>query len=248
MSLLKVAQCGPVAVVLMVFGLQLWACTLPLAWSAVVGAAVFFCGSVVASASPQPQRDLRKRVLNETLDLIMGLQSGITAYAWVLHRNIGHHGHFLEQHPSTGDGPIDQSAWTRADRVRGALGYDMGEPASHAGAAWRWPQGQEDRSGSTGDSASCGSSPRRWWRLAGKGPIFVVLHQVMALLTFEATYDHHSGLYTEDPMEECAASSRFPTSPGSTSATTPRITSSRGCTGLGSLSFMPSWNPAFLRR
>ena len=31
--------------------------------------------------------------------------------------------------------------------------------------------------------------------------IFVVLPQVMALLTFEATYDHHSGLYTEDPME-----------------------------------------------
>ena len=208
MSLLKVrADVVPVAVVLMVFGLQLWACTLPLAWSAVVGfVLVFFCGSVVAfQHHHNHSTTFHQRVLNETLDLIMGLQSGITAYAWVLHHNIGHHGHFLEQHPSTGDGPVDQSAWTRAD------GSCMGR--------WEyvWVNRLRMHRGCMEVAAKAkkiGRLYRRFrivsWVITAalvavfgwQGVlIFVVLPQVMALLTFEATYDHHSGLYTEDPME-----------------------------------------------
>ena len=56
MSLLKVrADVVPVAVVLMVFGLQLWACTLPLAWSAVVGFVLVFFSSILMNHHRLPK-------------------------------------------------------------------------------------------------------------------------------------------------------------------------------------------------
>ena len=110
----------PVAVVFLVFCLQLWACTLPLAWTAVMAVVlIFLCGSVVSFQHHHNHcPTFHQRYLNETLDLIMGLQSGITAYSWVLHHNIGHHGNFLEQYPGTGNGPVDASAWTRKEVMR----------------------------------------------------------------------------------------------------------------------------------
>ena len=197
----------PVTLVFGLFAVQLWACTLSLPWAALVTfGLLFFSGSVVAFQHHHNHcPTFHKRYLNDLLDLVMGLQSGITAYAWTLHHNIGHHGNFLEQHPGSGDGPIDASAWTRED------GTCMG----------RWEYVWTNRLRMHAECMAVATKAKMVGRLykryrylswvitAGLVAtfgwsaviVFVVLPQVMALFTFEATYDHHSGLYTEDPME-----------------------------------------------
>ena len=208
MSVLKVrVDAVPVSVVILVFFLQLWACTLPLGWAAAMAVVlVFFCGSVVSFQHHHNHcTTFHQRYLNEALDLIMGLQSGITAYSWVLHHNIGHHGNFLEQHPGSGKQPIDASAWTRED------GSCMG----------RWEYVWFNRLRMHSGCMKVAKKAKKIGRLYRRFRIlswivtaaliavfgwqalliFVVLPQVMSLLTFEATYDHHSGLYTDEPME-----------------------------------------------
>jgi beta-carotene hydroxylase len=207
-SVLKVrVDAVPVSVVFLVFCLQVWACTLPLGWTAVMAVVLmFFCGSVVSFQHHHNHcPTFHQRTLNETLDLIMGLQSGITAYSWVLHHNIGHHGNFLEQNPGTGNGPVDASAWTRED------GSCMG----------RWEYVWVNRLRMHSGCMKVAVKAKKIGRLYRKFRfiswvltaamfalfgwqallIFIVLPQVMSLLTFEATYDHHSGLYTEEPMD-----------------------------------------------
>ena len=43
-------------------------------------------------------------VLNRLLEIIYGFQTGIVGYGWVLHHNLGHHVHYLDQ-------TQDESAW-----------------------------------------------------------------------------------------------------------------------------------------
>ena len=198
---------APVAVVLLVFAAQLWACTLPFWWSVVAAVGlVFFCGAVVAFQHHHNHAPtFHQRPLNEMLDLIMGLQSGITAYAWTLHHNIGHHGNFLEQNPGSGKRPVDASAWTRPD------GACMN----------RWEYVWTNRLKMHAECMQVAKKAKRIGRLYARFRylswvvtaglvalfgwqavvIFVLLPQVMVLLTFEATNDHHSGLYTDEMME-----------------------------------------------
>ncbi len=208
MSLLKVrADAVPVVAVLSLFCAQLWACTLPPALASVAALVLlFFSGSVIAFQHHHNHCPaFHSRRLNGAIDLIMGLQSGITAYAWVLHHNIGHHGNFLEQHPSSGHRPVDASAWTRLDgscmrrweyvwvnRIR--MHRECMKVAAKAKQV-----GRLDKS----------SRLASWVITAGlvalfgwsAGVILVVLPQIVVLLTFEATYDHHAGLYADDDME-----------------------------------------------
>jgi beta-carotene hydroxylase len=207
-SLLKVrADLTPVVFVLCLFCAQLWACTLPPIWSPLAALiSLFFSGSVIAFQHHHNHCPVfHSRRLNGAIDLIMGFQSGITAYAWVLHHNIGHHGNFLEQHPGSGRRPVDASAWTRKDgscmrrweyvwvnRLR--MHAECMQVAVKAKKIGRLYQNYRIAS---------------WLITAGLVAVFgwsavvlfVVLPQIMVLLTIEATYDHHAGLYTDDEME-----------------------------------------------
>lgn len=55
--------------------------------------------------------------LNRILEIIYGFQTGIIWYAWVLHHNLGHHMHYLDQ-------TKDESAWkSPTGKVYSALEY-----------------------------------------------------------------------------------------------------------------------------
>lgn len=43
-------------------------------------------------------------ILNRMLEIIYAFQTGIVGYGWVLHHNLGHHMHYLDQSQ-------DESAW-----------------------------------------------------------------------------------------------------------------------------------------
>lgn len=50
----------------------------------------------------------RVSILNRILELMYGLQTGITSHGWVLHHSLGHHPNYLDQR-------VDESRWRRAD-------------------------------------------------------------------------------------------------------------------------------------
>jgi len=109
------ADRGPVAYVLAVFALRLaiWTLASPL----VCGLAVLplaILGMFVAPINHHHQHvnTFRKRWVNRLYDLVLALQAGVAPYAWVLHHNLGHHAHYLNQPPN--ENP-DESRWTRQD-------------------------------------------------------------------------------------------------------------------------------------
>jgi fatty acid desaturase len=105
----------PVAYVLLAFGVRLavWGLATPLVcFISVVPFAVL--GMFVAPINHHHQHvnSFRARWLNRLYDLVLSLQTGIGPYGWVLHHNLGHHLHYLNQYPH--ESP-DESHWTRAD-------------------------------------------------------------------------------------------------------------------------------------
>ncbi len=57
--------------------------------------------------------------LNRLLEIVYGLQTGITGHAWVLHHNLGHHLNYLDQE-------VDESRWKDVDgRRMGVIRYSF---------------------------------------------------------------------------------------------------------------------------
>ena len=143
----------------------------------------------------------------------MSLQSGITPYAWILHHNIGHHANYMNQYPIETDHihKLDASNWSRED------GTVMN----------RWEYVFYNRKRMTLAVQKSGKSKKIFVQykkyryvtilltflicigsyflqlnLLSVAIMFVVLPQVMVLMVFETTYDHHSGLFTENKYEK----------------------------------------------
>lgn len=109
------ADRGPVAYVVAAFALRLaiWSLATPLVCLfSVIPLAVL--GMFVAPINHHHQHvnSFRSPWLNRLYDLVLALQSGVAPYGWVLHHNLGHHVHYLNQPPH--DDP-DESRWTRPD-------------------------------------------------------------------------------------------------------------------------------------
>jgi len=65
----------------------------------------------------------RSRLVNRAYDLVLALLTGVGPYAWVLHHNLGHHQHYLNQPPAA---PPDESHWTDGDgRQMSRIGYTL---------------------------------------------------------------------------------------------------------------------------
>jgi beta-carotene hydroxylase len=120
------ADRGPVAYVLAVFVLRLalWGLAGPLVCAlCVLPLAVL--GMFVAPINHHHQHvnTFRAAWLNRLYDLALALQSGVAPYAWVLHHNLGHHAHYLNQRPHEN---ADESRWTRRDGTQmGRLEYSI---------------------------------------------------------------------------------------------------------------------------
>jgi fatty acid desaturase len=138
------------------------------------------------------------RVLNRLLEFFYALHTGVTTNLWVLHHVLGHHRNFLDQ-------SRDESGWKRANGQRmGALEYTLTIALTAYVRGYRvgrkFPRVQRD------------------FLLYGLLTTLIVLalvafHPVAALLVFVlpmigsllftawVTYDHHSGLDTDNAFE-----------------------------------------------
>jgi fatty acid desaturase len=198
------ADRGPVAFVLGMFALHvvLWwyasplvavASTLPLALASVFVAPI--------NHHHQHLNTFRSPVVNRLYDLVLALQTGVAPYSWVLHLNLGHHLHYLNQHPHVRP---DESAWTRRDGAQmGRVEYTIDMLLRHQSEIYlvgrRYPR-----------------YLRSW--LAMKLPLYALIggalwiHPLNTVLIFLipgfialthtiwATYEHHAGCPTDDHL------------------------------------------------
>jgi fatty acid desaturase len=143
----------------------------------------------------QHTRTFYAQPLNRMLEFFYALHTGVTTNLWVLHHVLGHHRNYLDQ-------TKDESAWQRADgstmnvleytfTVAGTAyqrGYEVGK---------KFPRAQRDFVvygvlTVLGVIALCVYKPMA-------GLLVFALPMVISLLfTVWVTYDHHSGLQTDD--------------------------------------------------
>lgn len=135
--------------------------------------------------------------LNRILEFFYALHTGVTTNLWVLHHVLGHHKNFLDQ-------SRDESAWQRANGTpMNALEYSL----TIAGTAYyrgyqvskQFPRAQRDfvlyaALTVIGVAILC------WFRFVPALFVFVVPMAISLLFTAWVTYDHHSGLDTDDPF------------------------------------------------
>jgi fatty acid desaturase len=136
--------------------------------------------------------------LNRILEFLYALHTGVSTNLWVLHHVQGHHRNFLDQ-------TRDESAWKRADgQPMSALEYTL----TIAGTAYyrgykvgrKFPRLQRDFLlylvvTLFGVTLLC------WFRLVPALFIFVFPMVFNLFFTAWVTYDHHSGLDTDDAFE-----------------------------------------------
>jgi fatty acid desaturase len=136
-------------------------------------------------------------LLNRALELVYGLQTGITSHTWVLHHVVGHHMDYLDQ-------DRDESRWRARDgRVMGVVEYSLEVALTAYPRAYevskRFPRfrGPFLRMGALTLAVVVG--------LVGYRPIpalfvFVLPMIVSLVLTSWATHSHHSGKPTSDHL------------------------------------------------
>jgi fatty acid desaturase len=146
----------------------------------------------------QHTQTFHAKSLNRLLEFFYALHTGVTTNLWVLHHVLGHHRNFLDQ-------TRDESSWKRADgSAMNALEYTL----TIAGTAYyrgyqvgkKYPRVQRDfllYSALTllGIGLLC------WFRFVPALFVFVLPMVISLLFTAWVTYDHHSGLDTDDAFQ-----------------------------------------------
>ena len=133
--------------------------------------------------------------LNRILEFIYALHTGATTNLWVLHHVFGHHRNFLDQ-------TCDESAWKRPDgQTMSSLEYTLTIAGTSYYRAYKvgkkFPRLQREfllYSALTliAVSVLC------WYRPMPALFVFIVPMVCSLLFTAWVTYDHHSGLDTDD--------------------------------------------------
>lgn len=195
----------PVAFILLVFALQFAAWqTLPL-WGAIL-AGIFFLpllGSIATYNHHQQHHNaFNAPVLNRLFEIILGTQTMIPSYAWVLHHNFGHHPNYLNQ-PPCNMVDEDESRWARRDgSPMGAIEYTLNlivrAPYDAVRVGLKRPK--------TLAYFSLMLIPYlalaaffAWHNWANYLAIFLVPAICALIYVYYLTHEHHSGLYTDNP-------------------------------------------------
>jgi len=143
----------------------------------------------------QHTRTFHATWLNRILEFFYALHTGVTTNLWVLHHVLGHHRNYLDQ-------SLDESGWRRADGTSmGALEYTL----TIAGTAYqrgyqvgkKFPRAQRDFV-LYGLLTLVGVIALCWYRPAPALFVFVLPMVISLLFTAWVTYDHHTGLDTDD--------------------------------------------------
>jgi fatty acid desaturase len=140
----------------------------------------------------------RSTALNRLLELCYALHTGVTTNTWLLHHVLGHHQNFLDQDK-------DESRWKREDgRSMGVLQYTFTVAATAYPRAY-----QVGRRYVTHQRQFLIFTALTLLLVAGlviyrplPGLILFVLPMICSMLyTAWVTYDHHSGLDTDDHFQ-----------------------------------------------
>jgi fatty acid desaturase len=136
--------------------------------------------------------------LNRILEFFYALHTGVTTNLWVLHHVLGHHRNFLDQSK-------DESGWQRADGSSMNVfaytlfvtltayyrGYKVGK---------KFPRVQRNFLFYTALTL-LGIAFLCWFRFVPALFVFVLPMVISLLFTVWVTYDHHSGLDTDDQFK-----------------------------------------------
>jgi fatty acid desaturase len=137
----------------------------------------------------------RSTALNRMLELCYALHTGVTTNTWVLHHVLGHHQNFLDQ-------AKDESRWKRADGTpMGVLEYTINVAVTAYPRAYRvgqrYPAHQRQFLIFGALTLLLVATLVAFRPVAGI--VLFALPMVCSLLyTTWVTYDHHSGLETDD--------------------------------------------------
>ena len=135
---------------------------------------------------------------NRLLELVLGLQTGIVGEAWVLHHTRGHHLNYLDQ-------TKDESAWMAPDgRTMARLEYTFKVTSTAYPMAFqvgkKHPKSRNKLiQNLLATAIVLGVFMAINW--INTLILFVVPMLILLTMTINTTYDHHSGLDTENPYE-----------------------------------------------
>jgi fatty acid desaturase len=146
----------------------------------------------------QHSKTFHATVPNRILEFFYALHTGVTTNLWVLHHVHGHHKNFLDQ-------SRDESGWQRADGSRmGVIEYTLVIAATAYVRGFRvgknFPRLQKAFL-LYGVLTLAGVIALCMYRPVPALFVFVVPMVISLLFTTWVTYDHHSGLGTDDQFE-----------------------------------------------
>ncbi len=133
--------------------------------------------------------------LNRLLEFFYALHTGVTTNLWVLHHVLGHHKHFLDQ-------TCDESGWKRKDgRTMGVLEYTftVASTAYYRGFQVGRKHPRVQRNFLLFSSVTfAGVALLCWYRPVPALFVFLLPMMISLLFTVWVTFEHHSGLETDD--------------------------------------------------
>jgi fatty acid desaturase len=146
----------------------------------------------------QHTKTFHATALNRILEFFYALHTGVTTNLWALHHNLGHHQNYLDQ-------TRDESRWKRADGTKmGVIEYTLivTGTAYYRGfkVGKKFPRVQRNFV-IFGILTLFGIIALCLYRPLPALFVFVLPMVISLLFTVWVTYDHHSGLDTDDPFK-----------------------------------------------
>ncbi|MEM9215235.1 MAG: fatty acid desaturase [Cyanobacteria bacterium P01_F01_bin.150] len=198
----KKIDCYPIAAILFVFAIDLTiflfssSIFIPIAWAiATLHVKGWICSW---NHNHQHYKFFSRRWANRSLELIMGLHTGIVGEAWVLHHTLGHHLNYLDQSK-------DESAWkAKSGRIMARLEYTfkVGITAYPiALAVGKRHKPSRRRLIQNIFSTLLVLAGLAYLNWVNTLIIFILPMILLFFVTVYVTYDHHAGLDESDPYK-----------------------------------------------
>lgn len=197
----------PAAIILMLFAIDLLVFAAVSTWPLVLAWATLSVPAKVCIAAWNHHHQhvpfFRSTVCNRLMEIVFGLQTGAVSNVWVLHHNLGHHDHYMDQ-------TKDESAWRASDgRVMSMHEYTWRLALTGYVQAFRISAEHPGIRRTFLLMAALHIAllvALVWINPFNAVAIFIIPMLISFVMTCRHTYDHHAGCSEED---EYAASNNI---------------------------------------